>query len=699
MYKAFIDGQLLYSTAQYDNENIIINPTLNLEVNKAGQFTFTMPPDHVLYDSITKLKSVVTVEQDGEELFRGRVLNTETDFFNQKTVYCEGELCYFLDSLQPPCEFDGTAMAFLQQLIDNHNNAVDEKKQFTLGTVTAFDAEQTAQVEVAYYSGTLNELNTRMLGAYGGYFRIRHENGIRYLDYLANTDTNEQPIEFGVNLLDLQKNIQANDVFTVLIPLGASQQNKEGAPLDITSVNNGLNYIEDAEAVAKYGRIWRNQTWNYIDDPAKLLEKGRNFLATGILEETTLNIKAVDMHFVNPETSCIRVGDMVRIVSNPHSIERTIICYKQEIDLLTPENTQYTFGKPMETLTDNAVLAKKKLGGGGGGGGQTIEEEIKVWNTWADWFEEDSTAKFQITTGAINIMNGNSTGADIDLNGVVPLVKLSAHRQDIDTVTGRVDQAEASILVNSEGLKLKVDKNGVISAINQTAENITIQANKIDLFGYVTASELQATNASFANLTNGITTATVLSSTLCKATNTDFTHLSASGFNFASEIVSKRNISMGSITSVGKALTTGGELDLSHSHAVIVADDGTITLGEVSATGGNFKIADTKAYKDGVSAAYAEGWAAAVAMCSVEWTGTYKNKVTIKLPSETLDTAAEDLEYTITAGGKIDSIENTAANYFNTSGHAYAYVTDKDNVKVTVDSHYISKSQSINVGQ
>lgn len=505
MYAVYIDNTLLFETKAEATENIILNPSLSLEVNKSGSFSFLMPPGHPLYNDIEKLKSVVTVEQDGTEIFRGRVLNDETDFFNQKSIHCEGELCYLLDSLQPPCEYDGMAMGFLQQTLDNHNHAVEEEKRFYLGTVTAFQPDRKAQVEMGYYTDTLNVMNTRMLGAYGGYFRIRRVDGKRYLDYLSETDTNTQPIEFGVNLLDLTRNISANELFTVLLPLGAND--KEGNPLTIASANNGLNYIEDANAVAKYGRIWRTKTWGHIEDASELLAKGWEYLATGIAEETTLTIKAVDMHFIDGTKQRIGIGDMVRIVSNPHGLDRTIICSKMQIDLLNPENTEYTFGRPSETLTDNAVLAKKKLGGGGGGSPKTIDEEIKEWNTWADIFEDDAKAQMQLTTGAINIMNGHSSGADIDLNGVTPLVKLSAHTQDINTLSGEIDQAKSEILVNTEGIKAKVDKNGIISAINLTPEAAVIQASKINLEGYVTASELEAINAQISNLTAGITTA------------------------------------------------------------------------------------------------------------------------------------------------------------------------------------------------
>lgn len=793
MYNVYIDGKLLYSTAQEATEqNIILNPSLSLEVNKSGSFSFVMPPGHVLYDNIEKLKSVVTVEQDSVEIFRGRVLNDEVDFFNQKSVHCEGELCYFLDSLQHPCEYDGTAMGLLQQILDNHNSAVEEEKRFYLGNVTAFQADRKAQVDMGYHTDTLNVLNTRMLGAYGGYFRIRREGGKRYLDYLSETDTNTQPIEFGVNLLDLTRNISANEVFTVLLPLGAND--KENNPLTVASVNNGLEYIEDTNAVAKYGRIWKTKTWGYIEDAAELLTVANEYLATGISEETTLTIKAVDMHFVNGAQR-IGIGDMVRIVSNPHGLDRTIICYQMQVDLLNPENTEYTFGKPAETLTDNAVLAKKKLGGGGGGSPKTIEDEIKEWNTWADIFEDDAKAQLQLTTGAINLMNGNSTGADIDLNGVVPLVKLSAHQQDIDTVNGNVDLVRSEMLINVEGIRgqiqlgdqimaelaltiegldnwvtdadgnvseltnevrglqstvttvdgkivtlsntadgfrstimeqgitlaelkavndqisatmkdvegdigslvvtsdavtakvqtagdkvtalaitadgltntiavqgvelaalktrvdeisasvtdgnnaaaslviqanriaqkvsdiqnetsasfevmadsinAKVAKGEIISEINQTAEAVKIKAEKINLEGYVTASQFSATDGKINNLVSGTTEAAALRANLTVGTTVTATNT----FVYKTNTMYLRNLTMGEILSAS-VMATGstGSLNLQHSHAVTVNDDGTVTLGGVSATGGNFKIADTKVYKDGVSAAYKEGW-------------------------------------------------------------------------------------------
>jgi len=54
----------------------------------------------------------------------------------------------------------------------------------------------------------------------------------------------------------------------------------------------------------------------------------------------------------------------------------------------------------------------------------------------------------------------------------------------------RVSIAESSITQLADEIALRVEKNGVISAINQTAEQIKIQASKVDLSGYVTFTNL-----------------------------------------------------------------------------------------------------------------------------------------------------------------------------------------------------------------
>ena len=613
MYTIKADGDLLYSPslANEDKSYAAINPQLSVELNKAGSLSFMILPGNRKYEDIHVLKTIITVERDGKEIFRGRVTDINTDIFLQKTVYTEGELAFLLDSIQRPYEYEGAVHALFSMLIDGHNAQVDEEKRFTVGNITAVSAEEATHVKVSDYSDTFTEITTRILDAYGGYLKIRVEGETRYIDYVSSFDTDSaQPIAFGSNMVTLDAGGNATDIFTVLIPLGAAVKGEGGSmkPLDIANVNGGLDYIEDQEGIAKYGRIVRTYTWSHIDNANELLSKGREYLSFGIAENATLAIRAVDMHLLDGSIDAIRLGGYVNIQAAPHGITRPEICAKIDIDLITPENTVYTFGEPKKTLTENVVQVIKKVGGGGGGGmGTGIEEETLWLERWAAHFADENEARYEILTGQIDHFNGRVSEAEILLDGVEAEVEILASEYTV--LDGRISGAESSIKVNADNIELKVDKNGVISTINQSAESVKIKASKVVLSGYVTASEFNATIASLwdAEITY-IDAATVDAGTV----NTSF--LTASSFTLANHAVKIQTLSMGSLASRSVLTTEVGGIDLSHSHAVTVADDGTVTLGGVSETGGNFNIATTKAYKAGVAAAKAS-----VTLSSAGW--------------------------------------------------------------------------------
>ena len=138
MIQMFCDGVLLYDPRSADY--IVAEPKCELEVNKTGNLTFRIAPTHQLYGQIQKLKSEIAVYQDNERLGAFRVLNVEQDFNNIKTVTCEGELAYLLDSVQRAAEYhDVTVAEYFAIVVANHNADVDSSKQFTVGAVTVTD--------------------------------------------------------------------------------------------------------------------------------------------------------------------------------------------------------------------------------------------------------------------------------------------------------------------------------------------------------------------------------------------------------------------------------------------------------------------------------------------------------------------------------------------------------------------------------
>ncbi|GLG89150.1 phage tail spike protein [Sellimonas catena] len=364
MYTIYADGEALYSPHLVNDGYGVLSPKLTVELNKSGSLSFILPPSNVRYDSIQKLKTIIIVMQDNEEIFRGRVLHDEKDFYNRKNVYCEGELSFLLDSIQRPYTFQGDIPALFRKFINNHNEQVEAEKQFTVGNITVTDPNDYINRENSGYSNTLDEIKAKLIDTHGGYIRPRLQNGIRYIDLVEEYGKiSSQVIEFGVNMLDITEYITAEDVFTVLIPLGAEQKDAEGnttGRLTIESVNGGKDYIEDATAIALFGRIWKVQQWDDVTIASNLLTKGNETLKAGIEMAVSLTMKAVDMHLLDVDTERIKLGDYIRVVSPPHKLDKYFLCSKIVIDMVNPDNTEYTFGYSFTSLTEKQINESKK---------------------------------------------------------------------------------------------------------------------------------------------------------------------------------------------------------------------------------------------------------------------------------------------------------------------------------------------------
>lgn len=211
-----------------DPQALVLSPKLTREVSKGGSLVFTMTRDHAQYDMLQKLSTVVQVRRDGKEIWRGRVLKHEADFYNRRVVYCEGALSYFNDSSITPFNYKGTLRQFLQHLIDAHNDQVKSKmKCFQLGTVTAAlgnlvvqfgDADQYGVGED--YGKVWDILDKLVLKVFGGYFYCSFDSstGLNVLNYCdqaveAKRQT-AQKIEYGRNLLNLSETTDATDLYT-----------------------------------------------------------------------------------------------------------------------------------------------------------------------------------------------------------------------------------------------------------------------------------------------------------------------------------------------------------------------------------------------------------------------------------------------------------------------------------------------------
>lgn len=347
MLKIYADQWLLHDDRLEDLK--VISPRLALEVNKTGSLEFSIYPEHPYYTKIAKFKTIITVYQDDLLLFRGRVLNEEKGFYNEKQVACEGQLAFLLDSIQRPYDFTGSVLEYITLLVSNHNAQVETVKQFTVGNVTVTDPNDYIVRSNIDHVNTWEEANKKLLDILGGFLQVRYEEGTAFLDYLQDFSTlSTQAVEFGKNLLDLKIISKGEDVATALIPLGAKLKDEAGQDTDqrltVATVNGGSDYIADSDAVDKYGFICRVQIWDDVTEAANLLTKGQAYLAEIVNVASSVEITAADLAGIDLNVKTFRLGSYVQVTSKPHGIDQLFMVQKLSVDLLEPAANKLTLG-------------------------------------------------------------------------------------------------------------------------------------------------------------------------------------------------------------------------------------------------------------------------------------------------------------------------------------------------------------------
>lgn len=373
MYRVYCNNSPLYDLR--DEDLVLISPIVKIGENTAGSFEFSILPKHPHYEEVNELTSVITAYDGDEEIFCGRVVEITKDLYNRKKVICEGELAYFNDSIQRPARYQGlTVRGYLETLVNIHNQQVKNQgidKTFKVGAVTVQDKNDYVY-KYTNWESTLEVIKTDLLETYGGYLRIRKENGVRYLDYLADyPNTNTQVIEFGSNLLDFTHDMVASDIVTAVIPLGARLEDVtevEGldAYLTIKDINGGVDYVYSQEAVKSYGWIFKTVKWDDVHVADNLLRKGKEYLSDIQFAQITLTVSAVDLHMLHVDIERIKVLDRIRVTSTPNGLDRFFPVSEMTIYLDKPSNNKLTLGTSYsknslstKTESNNADIKKR----------------------------------------------------------------------------------------------------------------------------------------------------------------------------------------------------------------------------------------------------------------------------------------------------------------------------------------------------
>lgn len=352
--------------------NKILSGSIKQAQNAINEFTFVIPMQNNLYQKLTPFQSIVQVVNlyDEEVEFEGRVLSvsnkmTSTGFVQE--IVCEDFLSFLHDSTQQYQKLKNSgAEAYLREILNQHNAQVENYKQIHLGTVTVKSLTDKPWRYLGYES-TWDTIRDRIVSNIGGYLTLRREKSGFYLDWTSSVGKNqESPIQLGRNIKSASREISFDGIATQIMPIGADEKNSQNRSsdnkeeqgsdvtrkqIDISSVNGGKIWLEDAELVAKFGIIRKPVIWTEIDNPQVLKNRGLQYLRNQKIALAKWTVSAVERYLIDSRYTKFKIGNTHPILNAPLSgIERLQIIEKK-IDILNPQSVDLVIGSKSQSLS------------------------------------------------------------------------------------------------------------------------------------------------------------------------------------------------------------------------------------------------------------------------------------------------------------------------------------------------------------
>ncbi len=340
--------------------------TINKEINKIDSFDISFYMNNPAYGKLKPFKTLINVlnTKTNEYEFEGRILDSDvqmTDEGLHTYVYvCEGELGYLHDSQQKHLEFRGRPEELLAELLNYHNEQVEDYKRFYPGIMEVTTNTDNLYVYLSAESSTFDEIKDKILDRVGGELQIRKENGKRYLDVLERVgEDKETHIKIAKNLKSMSRSVDPTDIVTRLTPLGERIESEDEdatdaseARLTIEEVNNGIPYIDDDALIAEFGIQGGSETWDDITLPNRLLNTARRWLENQQLVHTQYELSALDLFLIGLSIDNFDLGNSHPVINPIMGIDERLRIIGKTTDINTPEDASLKIGDKFKNLAE-----------------------------------------------------------------------------------------------------------------------------------------------------------------------------------------------------------------------------------------------------------------------------------------------------------------------------------------------------------
>ena len=328
-------------------------------INTIDSFTFTIFPNNDGYNLIYPLKTLVEVKNlnTNNVEFEGRVLLQTPKMDNNgiiyKTVVCESYLGYLNDSVQSYEPISGvSAEELFKKIINNHNSQVENSKKFIIGEIKIGTSSSDNEDRYLNYEKTFDSINKNLIERFGGELRVRKAGDNIYIDYIKEIGEKKNTvIALANNLIAIEQEKDPSEIITRLIPVGAKLENSDER-LTITSINGGINYVEDEEAIKEFGVIVDTVNFDDITEAIELLNKAKSYLKENNKIKKKYKIDALDLSTIDLNFDSFEVGNTYRVINSLMNIDEELRIIEKTLDINSPQNSSLTFGDKFEDIKD-----------------------------------------------------------------------------------------------------------------------------------------------------------------------------------------------------------------------------------------------------------------------------------------------------------------------------------------------------------
>ena len=221
-----------------------------------------------------------------------------------------------------------------------------------------------------------------------------------------------------------------------------------------------------------FGWIWDTVEYNDVTLPENLLSKGQEYLSSVINESITIELSAVDLHHLNCDIEKFKEGDLVRVISIPHKIDKYFQVSKLSLSLDDPKSSKLTLGQTFSTLTQKSNKENK-----------TIENTVNILS------EETKQNKENISSAEANIQRLDNT-----------IVEINQKFGGVYTVKGSIEDYET--LMELENMKVGDVYNLLSTGANYvwTGTEWDKLSETINLSIYLKLTDAESTYAKITDL-------------------------------------------------------------------------------------------------------------------------------------------------------------------------------------------------------